>query len=58
MHPRVRRGFALGLQHRWWGILGVALQRAVANVVQNPDCASLGRMQLEPIPFLADLEIL
>eukprot|EP00959_Pyramimonas_sp_CCMP1952_P473746 9502262-Pyramimonas_sp.AAC.1 len=31
LHARVRRGAALGLQHRWWGILGLALQRAVAR---------------------------
>ena len=58
LHPRIRRGVALGLQHRWWGILSIALQRAVANVVLNPDCADLNRLQLEPMPFLADLEIL
>ena len=55
LHPRICRGAAVGLQHRWWGILGVALQRAVANVVLNPESADLSRMQLEPMPSLADL---
>ena len=58
MHPRIRRGAALGLQHRWWGILADALQRAVANVVLNPESADLSRMQLEPMPSLADLLII
>ena len=33
LHARIRRGVALGLQHRWWGLLGVALQRAVAKSI-------------------------
>ena len=35
MHRRrqwVLRGMAVGLQHRWWGLLSVALQRAVELV--------------------------
>eukprot|EP00973_Karenia_brevis_P033453 4612828-Karenia_brevis.AAC.1 len=39
---------ALGLQHRWWGLLGVALQRAVADAVLN-DHSDLPRTQLEPL---------
>ena len=27
LHPRVQRGTALALQHRWWDILGMALQK-------------------------------
>ena len=57
LHPRIRRGFALGLQHRWWGLLGIALQRAVANCVLNGS-SDLPRTQLEPMCALADLEIL
>ena len=37
LHPRVRRGTALGLQHRWWGILSVSLQKAVARAITR-DC--------------------
>jgi hypothetical protein len=29
LHPRVRRGTAMSLQHRWCAILGVALQKPV-----------------------------
>ena len=36
----------------------IALQRAVANVMLNPDCADLNQMQLEPTVFLTDLQIL
>ena len=55
MHPRLRRGTALGLQHRWSGILAVALQRGVAHIVANESGADLGRTQLEPGVALADL---
>ena len=48
LHPRLRRGFALSLQNRWWGILGVALQRAVAHIVLNPDGGDLMPAQWEP----------
>ena len=48
-HIRIRRGIALSLQHRWWGILGVALQKAVRDVVLNADAgADLMATQLEP----------
>ena len=59
LHPRVRRGTSLALQHRWWGILGVALQNSVAHMVIHADAgADLACGQLEPTPCLADLEIL
>ena len=58
LHPRIRRGAALGLQHRWWGLLGVGLQSAVAHVVYNANAgADLITQQLEPPPGLADLGI-
>ena len=58
LHPRVRRGTALSLQHRWWGILGIALQKSVAEMVANADAgADLATGQLEPSPALYDLEM-
>ena len=41
LHPRLRRGTALGLLHRWSGILSVGLQRGVAHVVANEYGADL-----------------
>ena len=58
LHPRVRRGTALALQHRWWGLLGVALQKSVAHMVLNADAGDdLYTGQLEPMPALSELEI-
>ena len=58
LHPRLRRGFALSLQNRWWDILGVALQRAVAHIVLNPEGGDLMPAQCKPDFFLADLAAL
>ena len=59
LHPRVRRGTALALQHRWWGILGIALQKSVAEMVVNAEAgADLATGGLEPCPDLADLEVI
>ena len=56
LHPRIRRGHALSLQHRWWGLLGMSLQRVVAHIVLHADAgADLITTQLEPAPFLGDL---
>ncbi len=45
---------AMSLQHRWWGILGIALQRAVARI--NSDVgADLLTNLLEPVAMVADL---
>ena len=57
LHPRVRRGTALSLQHRWWGILSVALQKAVAHAILRESGADLPDTLLEPIPGLADLPV-
>ena len=57
LHPRVRRGTALGLQHRWWGILSASLQRAVARAIMRDTGADLHDALLEPIPGLADLAV-
>ena len=58
LHPRVRRGTALGLQHRWWGILSISLQKCVARGMLEDDGADLHDALLEPIPGLVDLPIL
>ena len=58
LHVRVRRGMALGLQHRWWGILGLAVQRSVAHVVLSSAAGvDLLTTGLEPAPALADLAL-
>ena len=54
---RVRRGIEFGLLHRWWGLLGIALQRSVAHMVLH-DPGDLPTTSLEPAPGLADLEVL
>ena len=58
LHPRVRRGAALGYQNRWWSILGVSLQKAVAAAVLRDHGADLPTTALAPIPPLADLPVL
>ena len=52
----LRKGLALGLLHRWAGILGVALQRAVARSILRPGGA-LPHTPLEPACPLAELEV-
>ena len=57
MHPRVRRGTAMALQHRWWGLLGIALQKSVARMVLHYDAGDdLYDASLEPTPAIGDLE--
>ena len=56
MHPRIRRGIALSLQQRWWGLLGVALQKAVAHLVLcQASGVDLVQTQLEPVPPIGDV---
>ena len=56
LHPRIRRGVALSLQNRWWGILGVALQNAVAHCIMNSSAGvDLVTTLSEPIAHTADL---
>ena len=58
LHPGVRRGTALSLQRRWWGILGMALQKSVAGMVADADAgADLAIGQLEPTLALCNLEV-
>ena len=47
MHSRIRRGALLGYQHRWWGILGLALQKAVARGILQ-DVGDLPETFLSP----------
>ena len=58
LHPRVRRGAALGFQNRWWSLLGIALQKAVAAAVLRSAGEDLPTTSLAPIPPLADLPVL
>ena len=44
---RMRRGTMMGLLHRWWGILGVSLQKYVAHLVLH-EYADLRTTQIEP----------
>ena len=55
VHVRLRRGTALLLQRRWWGILGIGLQRGVVHVMYHHSGTDLVRSQLEPATSLADL---
>ena len=56
MHPRIRRGAAFSFQHRWWGLLCIALQKAVSHLVRNQVVgADLVQTQLEPMPCLSDV---
>ena len=58
LHPRVRRGTALGLQHRWWGILSISLQKAVPHAILRDSGAEFFEAHLEPVPGIADLPVL
>jgi len=56
LHVRVRRGMALALMHRWWGILGLAVQKSVAHIVLSSAAGvDLLATGLEPAPALAEL---
>ena len=54
-HIRLRRGVALGYQHRWSGVIAVALQKAVAAGVLRGEGADLATTLLEPAPPVGDL---
>ena len=59
LHVRVRRGLALALQRRWWGLLGISLQRAVARQILRHGCgADLFETGLESPAALAQLDVL
>ena len=56
IHVCIRKSLALGLLHKWAGILGVALQRAVARSILRPG-GDLPHTPLEPAWPLAELEV-
>ena len=55
LHPRLRRGTALLLQRRWWGILGIGIQQGVGHIIANDEGADLITTHLEPATLLGDL---
>ena len=58
LHPRVRRGISYSLQYRWWGVLGIALQKSVAEMVMNAGAgADLAAGRLEPTLLLSDFDL-
>ena len=34
LEPRIRKGIDLGYPHRWWGLVGVALQKNEASIAR------------------------
>ena len=57
MHPRLRRGAALSYLCRWTSLLGVSLQKAVANGALRTHGADLLTTLLEDVPQVADLPL-
>ena len=48
----------MALQHRLWGLLGIALQKSVAHMVANAGAGDDSfESNLEPMPALSDLAI-
>ena len=58
LHPRLRKSTALGLLHRWSGIVSIVLLRGVSHIVTNDFGADLVRAQLELALDLADLPLM
>ena len=53
---RVREGTRLRLLRRWWGLLGMATQRLVAQAMtQSPGRADMPDTELDTLVGLADL---
>ena len=57
LNSRLRRSTALGLLHRWAGILGIGLQRGVCRILANRGGEDLDSQWLEPSVHLADLAL-
>ena len=55
LHPRLRKGAALGYQQRWAGVVSIGVMKAVAAAAMRGDGADLATTLLEPEPPLADL---
>ena len=51
----VRVSLQAGLSRRWWGLLGVAVQRQVARAILRGPGYDLVEHALEPPPHLSDL---
>ena len=59
LHPRVRRGIAFALQRQGRGILGMALQKSVAEMVAYAHAgADPAKGWLELSPELCDMEVI
>ena len=55
--PRLRLGLRLRLLRRWWGLLGIAVQRAVARAISRGGDADMAASPMEAFPGLADLPL-
>ena len=55
--PRLRLGLRLRLLRRWWGLLGIAVQRAVARAISRGGDADMAASPVEAFPGLADLPL-
>jgi len=55
--PRVRLGLRLRLLRRWWGLLGLATQQAVARAISRGGDADVASVPAETVPGLADLPL-
>ena len=52
---RIRAGTRQRLLRRWWGLLGLATQRVVAQAVLEDSASDLPRDLVEPAPLLSSL---
>ena len=52
---RIRRGTHLRLLRRWWGFLGLAVQRVVARAALEGPGADLAHVAVERPPSIAEL---
>ena len=55
LSQRIRRGTHLRILRRWFGVLGVAVQRAVVQAMLDGASADLPQDMLEPIVRIGDL---
>ena len=56
--PKDSAGGGIGIATQVLGYLGSSFTTGVANAELNPGSADLALLQLEPMAFLADLQIL
>ena len=55
MHPRLRKGAALGYQRNWAVLVSIGPMRAVAASARRGEGAGLATLLLERLPNFADL---